>query len=149
MCALLSSVEFWKIALPSIIAIVLAVISHQFAISRQLAEQRRKQRIEYLISSFTALMMYSNNQDKRVASEKLREASISIQFLGTSGQVEMMRTILAGLGAGETVNLDPLIFSLRDDIRRELGIEQVSGPVYWTHPTVEKLESQKQTKKAN
>uniref|UniRef100_UPI001C4FBE76 hypothetical protein n=1 Tax=Crenothrix polyspora TaxID=360316 RepID=UPI001C4FBE76 len=97
MCELFTSYEFWKIGLPALIAIIVAFVSHQLAVSRQFVEQRRKQRIDYLISSFTSLMMYSNNRDKEAVSH-LRDASIAIQFLGTSEQSKLMQEFIGTLG---------------------------------------------------
>jgi hypothetical protein len=135
MCELFTSYEFWKIGLPALIAISVAFVSHQLAVSRQLAEQRRKQKIDYLISSFTSLMMYSNNRDKEAVSH-LRNASIAIQFLGTSEQSKLMQEFIDTLSEGKSAELDPLLFSLRNDIRSELNLEKITGPVYWVHPTI-------------
>ena len=132
---IINSAEFWKIAIPSVAAIVIAFLSHQLAVSRQLAEQRKKQRIEYLISSFKSLMMFSNNPDGTEGAKHLRDATMSIQFLGSKYQVHQIQTILENLKKqDELVELDPLICSLRDELRQELGLEKVAGNVHWTHP---------------
>ncbi len=136
MSVILHSPDFWKIAAPALIAVAIAFASHQLGLSRQLAEQRRKQRIEYLISSFKALMMFSNNQNRDEGAKNLRDAAISIQFLGKPKQVDLMRDIIDRLSSRRDVDLDVLLFSLRDDIRLELKIEPVTGPVYWTHPNL-------------
>lgn len=131
---IINSVEFWKIAIPSLAAIVIAFLSHQLAVSRQFSEQRKKQRIEYLTSSFKSLMMYSNNPDELEGLKHLRDATIGIQFLGSKYQVQQMQTILDKFKAGESAELDPLICSLRDELRQELDLEKVDGNVYWAHP---------------
>ena len=81
-------------------------------------------------------MMFSNNQNRDEGAKNLRDAAISIQFLGKPKQVDLMRDIIDRLSSRRDVDLDVLLFSLRDDIRLELKIEPVTGPVYWTHPNL-------------
>jgi hypothetical protein len=131
--AKLPPVEFWKIAIPALVAILLAMASYQFSVSRQITEQRRKQRVEYLIGAFRSLMLFSNNPDKQAAGENLREAAIAIQFFGTQEQSRALQKFLQEYQRGES-DLDPLLFSLRNDLRKELDLGELIEPVYWTHP---------------
>lgn len=127
-------IEFWKILVPSVIAIVVAVWSHQSAVKRQLAEYRRKQRTEYLISAFKALMLNSNNENLKEAVPALRDAAILIQFMGTQRQVEMLNDVIDKMSKRESASLDPLLSSLRDDIRNELKLGSIESRMFWIHP---------------
>lgn len=136
----ISSIEFWKVVIPAIVAIGIAFLSHQWAVSRQLAEQKKKMRVEYLASSFRSLMMFSNNPRKHEGAEHLREATIAIQFLGNKSQVEMLHGIVDELlKPNGKAELDPLLASLRDELREELNLEKVEGNIYWTHPQEETI----------
>lgn len=131
------SIEFWKIIVPSMIAILVAFGSHQLAVYRQLSEYRRKQRTEYLISAFKALMMNSNNPNIKDAVTGLRDATILIQFLGTQEQSNMMQAVLDKIFNDENASLDELLSSLRDDIRKELNLGKLNSRIYWVHPKID------------
>lgn len=139
---IISSVEFWKIIIPALIAILVAFGSHQLSVSRQIDEQIRKHRIDYLVSSFNNLMMFSNNPDKQEGTKHLRAAAISIQFLGNPDQIEKMRNILDIIlnKPNEVAKLDPLLISLRTEIRNYLDLESISGGIYWIHPRPDNAE---------
>ena len=129
------SIEFHTLFVPATIAIVAAVLSHWFAVSRQLREQRRQERVEYLSDAFKSLMLFSNNPDEKEASKGLRDAAMLIQFMGTPEQSKMLRGIIEDLKNENTASLDPLLASLRDDLRFELSLSSETGePIYWTHP---------------
>lgn len=126
--------EFWKIFIPSLVAIFVAFGSHQLAVYLQLAEYRRKQRTEYLIGAFKALMMNSNNPNMDEAVPALREAAILIQFLGTDDQARLMNDVLEKMLSDQPASLDPLLESLRNDIRKELKLEPIDRSIFWIHP---------------
>ena len=138
MCEIVSfivSPDFLKIFIPSCIAIGVAFYSHKSAVSRQIDEQRRKQRVEYLENAFRSLLMFSNNPNKYEGSANLRNAAISIQFLGTKWQVEQMQELIETLGkSGANFSFDPLLVSLRNELREFLDLGHLDGKVYWTHP---------------
>ena len=137
MLNVLLSADFMKIFVPSIIAITVAFFSHRSAVTRQLNEQRRQERVKYLVSAFRSLMMASNNPNLSEAALSFRDASIGIQFLGTADQAEMMRAAIHKIVNKGDVNLDPLLSSLREDLRAELKLGPLHGtPVYWTHPNL-------------
>ena len=128
-----NSLEFWKIAIPSLIAIVIALVSHQLAVSRQIREQRKKQKIEYLIEAFSSLMSFSNNPNKQEAAVHLRSAAMKIQFMGSKSQDKQMKELIDSLIKKNDFNFDPLLCSLRDELRSELTLEKLEGNVYWVH----------------
>ena len=128
------SIEYLKILIPSIITVLIAFGSHQLAVYRTLSEYRRKQKTEYLISAFKALMINSNNPNMREAVPALRDALILIQFFGSKEQAEMMNEVADVMLSGRCASLDPLLASLRNDIRKELHIEKLDTKIFWLHP---------------
>ncbi|WP_025653071.1 MULTISPECIES: hypothetical protein [Psychrobacter] len=143
--AIFVSIDFLKIFIPAIIAIATAFYSHQSAVKLQINEQKSEQRIDHLKKSFKSLLMYSSNPNKEEAAKHLRDASISIQFMGTKWQVEQMQQLIdSELGTGDSdFSFDPLIASLRDELRESLDLEELEGKVYWVHPIHNELSKNK------
>ena len=128
------NIEYLKILIPFIGSVLIAFLSHQLAVSRTLSEYQRKQRTEYLISAFKALMINSNNPNMREAVPALRDAAILIQFLGSKEQAQMMNEVADVMLSGGAASLDPLLASLRNDIRTELKREKLDTKIFWLHP---------------
>lgn len=129
-----SSVEFLKILVPSVIAILIAFISHQLAKNKEITESRRKHKIDYLLKSYQALMTFSNNPNELESAIALREACITIQIYGSKWQVDQVRKLNDAILKGDNFSLDPLLNNLRDELRNILKLEKVEGNVYWNHP---------------
>lgn len=129
-----TSVEFLKVLVPSVIAILLAFISHQLAKTREINESRRKHKIDYLLKAYQALMTFSNNPNELESAIALRDACITIQIYGSKWQVEQVRKLNDTMRKDGTFELDPLLNNLRDELRNILKLEMVDGNVYWTHP---------------
>lgn len=131
---MLISEEILKILIPSSIAIIVALLSHQLAKSKEIKESRRKHRIEYLLKAYQNLMIYSNNPNQLEQALALREANITIQIYGSKWQVDQVRNLNTALQNKENFSLDPLLNNLRDELRSILKLEKVEGNVYWNHP---------------
>lgn len=135
----LISPDFLKVFVPSIIAIMVARHSHKSAVTRQINEHKLKQRIDHLSNSFRSLLMFSGNLNEEEGSKHLRDALISIQFMGTKWQVEQMQQLIETLNTeGAVFSFDPLLASIRDELRSHLDLEMLQGEVYWCHPTYHK-----------
>ena len=143
--AIFISSDFLRIFIPAIIGIVVALYSHKSAVTRQIDEQKLEQRIDHLKKSFKSLLMFSGNSNKEEAAKHLRDASISIQFMGTKWQVEQMQKLIdSELGKGDpNFSFDPLLASLRDELRKSLDLEELEGKVYWIHPKYNELSESK------
>jgi hypothetical protein len=79
-------------------------------------------------------MMNSNNLNTEESIPALREAAILIQFLGSQEQIDMMQKVMEVMLTGGEASLDPLLASLRDDIRDELRLGRVNSRIFWLHP---------------
>lgn len=138
MCEFLSflvSPDFLKILIPSLIAIGVAFYSHRKAVDRNISEQRKSEKVKSISLAFKSLLLFSKNPNKNEAANGLREAAMIIQTLGTEWQIsEIGKAIEAASGQRALYNLDPLLLSLRNDVRSELDLPLVQGTVYWTHP---------------
>lgn len=127
------SIDFLKIVIPAAIAVAIAFHTYKSAVKLQINERKSEQRIDYLKESFKSLLMYSGNLNKKEALKHLRDASIYIQFMGTKEQVEQMHKLInSELGKGDlNFSFDPLLKSLRDELRESLELEKLEGNVYW------------------
>ena len=70
----------------------------------------------------------------REAVPALRDAAILIQFLGSKEQAQMMNEVADVMLSGGAASLDPLLASLRNDIRTELKREKLDTKIFWLHP---------------
>lgn len=139
--------EYFKILIPAVIAIIVAFLSHQFAKTRELNEERRKHKIDYLLKAYTSLMIHANNPNELERTLALRDAVLTIQIYGSKWQVKELDNILKLIMAGETAELDPILNNLRDELREKLSLGKVEGNIYWVHPSLSLLEKLNQKTK--
>lgn len=97
----IESAKFWEITVPVIFAVLVALVSHQLSVWRQIKEQRKTKKIEYLMSAFHSLMYFSKNPNQNEGAHHLRDASIQIQFLGSESQVNMMKKLIVDMKEGK------------------------------------------------
>ncbi len=104
--------------------------AHRFSASRDRANKRRELRTERLIEIWRQL------ERSRVRTEgsnlaELESAVAEVQLFGTSGQVALVRRFATEMAHRDTASPDDLLEALRNDIREELGLEALSGPILW------------------
>lgn len=143
---MLLSEEFLKILIPALIAIIVAVLSHQLAKTRELNEERRKHKIAYLLKAYTSLMNHTNNPNELEGTLALRDAVQTIQIYGSKWQVNELNRILKLIELNKTADLDPILNNLRDELREKLSLGKVEGDIYWVHPSLSLLEKIKSKK---
>jgi len=123
------------VVVTALIAVTGWVVSHQFSAWRDRLNDRRKQRITYLVSAYQSLARAVARPHLYEANEDLRNALASIQILGTDEQIKLARQFAHDLGGSGQADLEPLLVSLRDDLRSELGVEKVIDSTFfmtWT-----------------
>jgi hypothetical protein len=110
------------------------LISHKLTIERETAAKRRDQHLTYLVPAYQALaklIPYNNAGRLDEIDEELQKAIANIQFFGNAQQIQLVRDFTDNLVRKNIINADPLLLSLRDELRRELGKESVVGPIRW------------------
>jgi hypothetical protein len=123
----------WKALAPATVgALIVAigwVVSHYLNKSRDIAAEKRKTRIAFLIEAYRRLE-YSGNRpllrDSRHVSD-IESALADIQLLGTPTQVDQARNIGLQFSKNGTVKFDPLLHDLRNTLRQELDLEAVDN----------------------
>ena len=112
-----------------IAAAVAAVLAHRLTSQRDQANRRSDLRIEYLVGAYRALAdtahrdLVPNTDHVRAFERGLAD----VQLLGSESQAAMAVGIATQLAKTGQADFDDLLLSLRADLRRELGLEPVSG----------------------
>lgn len=109
---------------------------------RQRENRQETERLKSLVAAYRSLAgsFTPANQDH---TPQLEETLADIVLFGTITQIELSVICANGLKSGESVDFQPLIKSLRSDLRTQLGLEQIpsslvmpaSGPARLSHAT--------------
>jgi hypothetical protein len=98
--------------------------AHHFSARRDLANERRKLRVSYLLEAYRKLERASNRDDLKSYWTDFESAIADIQS-------SLARQFATGMAAHHTASLDELIFDLRQSLRSELELEPVSDKVVY------------------
>jgi hypothetical protein len=108
---------------------------HYFSSRRDLINERRKLRIEYLLEAYRKLERASNRDDIKQYGPEFESAIADIQLLGSPHQVSLAQQFSISMAKSHTAPLDELIFDLRRSLRSELQLEPVSENVVYLRIT--------------
>lgn len=121
----------WQTLVSVIAALISLVVSHQFAAWRDRENKRREQRVNHLVGAFRSLSKANHHPRLYEIAEEVEQAVSDIQFLGNEEQTLAAQEFARQLGAKQTADLDPVLFSLRKELRRELGRVPYDGKLVW------------------
>jgi hypothetical protein len=109
----------------TIIAVAGWVVGHRTNVRRDALQMRKDLRVRYLLDAYRRVEDSTGRslEDVPGAKRAIESASADIQVLGTKAQIAVLLPYLAGFSKGET-RIEPLLKILRDDLRKELGLEQ-------------------------
>ena len=121
---------FSQLAMTFVVAIFGGWLGHLLSARRDLANERRKLRIQYLVEAYKRL----EGSSDRVADQErywpdLESAIADIQLLGTPRQVLLAKQFADDMGQKNVASTDSLIFDLRQSLRSELKIPPVSDRI--------------------
>lgn len=111
------------------------VLSHGFTIHRDRENKRREQRIGYLVTAFRSLAKANNHPRLYEVAADLEQAMCDIQLFGTPEQVALAVQFARDLGTRNYAEMDSLLISLRDSLRRELGARPINDRFQWLRIT--------------
>lgn len=124
--------DYIKILVAVTLAVLGWIVGHWFSSKRTRNQKRRDISIEHLISSYRVLTNeVSHRKETSERAEKLENILSDIQLFGSTQQVTFARKLADEVASGGEFQLDPLINSLRNDLRKELMLSPVSGNVKW------------------
>lgn len=125
----------WKLFAQLMVTFAVAALGwwfgHYFSARRDLANERRKLRIAYLLEAYRKLEGASNRDDLKPYWASFESAIADIQLLGSAHQVALARQFSMRMAKDHTAPLDALIFDLRQSLRSELQLETVSENVVY------------------
>jgi hypothetical protein len=117
------------------VAVVGWWVAHYFSSRRDLTNERRKLRVEYLLEAYRKLERASNRNDIKQYWSDFETAIADIQLLGSPRQVSLARRFAISMAKDSTAPLDDLIFDLRQSLRSELQLELVNENVVYLRIT--------------
>ena len=125
-------VELIKTALTLILVVIGWVITDCLAKRRDIENQKRKIRTDYLVNVFRFLATSVSNRNLSEEDwRKLEDIIADIQLFGTPRQIHLLKTMTRKMVEDDTFDLDPILNDLRDHLRHDLGLESIDGNVHW------------------
>lgn len=103
-------------------------IVHLLSTRRDIKNKQRELRVTYLIEAWRKLE-YASNRKGVDAKEYVERPIADIQLFGTKNQIELTIKIANELAEKQGTNLIGLLTELRQDLRKELNLEQIDTPI--------------------
>ncbi|MFI5398987.1 MAG: hypothetical protein ACHQ9S_25940 [Candidatus Binatia bacterium] len=133
-----------QLVLPAILAAIVAIlgwyVAHRLSTERDVANQRRKLRVQYLIEAYRRLEFVGNRPLTPELAPEFEKAVADIQLFGSLREVQLAREFALGFAKNGTHPLDPLLNELRDDLRAELKLEPVHTNITYLRMAFDKDE---------
>ena len=95
--------------------------------------ERRDKRIPYLIDTYRRLVratQSNSNQGMMTITPELESAIVDIQLFGRRSQVKKAKEFTEALKEGKGATLDSLLSDIRDELRSELRLAKIRGPIF-------------------
>lgn len=111
-------------------AVIGGFVAHRLTVKREVDNARRNQRIDFLLSAYRRLIN-SSNRGRNLSQEyrdDLESALSDIILLGGHKEIEAAQDFMKEMNEGDSGSLDPVIETLRNSLRSELGPEQTVLP---------------------
>lgn len=100
-------------------------VAHTFSSRRDIANERRKLMVGYLLEAYRKLESAANPSDPLLKRTDLESAIADVQLLGSPSQVTMARAFAKTIANDGSGSLDELLFDLRNSLRQELRLESI------------------------
>ena len=124
--------DYLKIFVTIFLAVIGWLVGHYFTTKRDVSNKRRELIIQHLIEAYRIMANEVSHRDKSAERDKKFEDILSdIQLFGSSHQINLVKKLIEELSIGAVVELDPLINSLRDDLRKQLKLRYIEGNIRW------------------
>lgn len=123
-------IDFITYPVTALIVILGWWVVHYFSSKRDRANKKRELVTKHLINAYLILTT-EISQRKQFEIRKLEDIVSEIQLFGSVEQVRLVKELVDCLTQKKAIDLDPLINSLRNDLRDELELERIEGTVLW------------------
>ena len=119
-----------------LVALVGWFVVHGLNARRDRMNHNRQLRTDFLVKAFQKLANAANRHPS-INSQYFRdmEAAVAdIQLFGSRSQIQMVESFTKEFDQEQQASLDPLLNSLRENLRKELRYEPVEANVRWFRP---------------
>lgn len=112
-----------------------AIFTYFFGIKTIIRQKKLDLKTEYLISAWIGLEDASNRSPNE-NHKNIEKAIAMIQLFGSAEQILLSKDFAEKMAKGKGANLNPLLDSLRNDLRKELKLKDVSKLPYISYRTI-------------
>lgn len=121
--------DYIKIIIPVFIVVIGWMVNHYFADKRAVTSRRQDLVIKHLIDTYSTLTsgIFLDGLTTPEKDEKFGAILSGIYLYGSPKQVELARVFGKKMLAEGVYDKNTLVKSLRDSLRNELNLENVSG----------------------
>lgn len=126
------NLDYLKIIITISLAVIGWIVGYYFTTRKDINQKRRDISIEHLINAYRILTTeISHRKETSERNIRLENILSDIQLFGSNEQVELAKELMDTLVSGGEFQLDPLINSLRTDLRKIIGLKRIEGNVKW------------------
>jgi len=111
---------------PLLSAVIGGLIVHVATRRRDALNERRRQRIDYLLKAYRTLTHSAHRDLSAGQAEAFENALSDVVLLGDGDQIRLARKVIVGLATGGKASVDELLVSFRTALRRELNLKNDS-----------------------
>ncbi|ANH81186.1 hypothetical protein A8C56_09505 [Niabella ginsenosidivorans] len=104
--------------------------AHYFTNRRDRIAKRRDISLDHLIKAYRVLAEEISHREN-VENRQLESIITDIQLFGSEEQIMLAHQLAKDAAQNRHFELDPLINSLRKDLRKKLGLSDIKGNVIW------------------
>lgn len=107
---------------PLLAAVVGGLVVHLAARRRDVANERRRQRVDYLVGAYRSLTRAAHRPLSEETAESFEDALSDVMLLGNPEQIRLARDTIDSLAERREASMDSLLISLRNALRQELDL---------------------------
>ena len=124
--------DYIKIIVTILVAVIGWLIAHHFTSKRDVANKQRELSVQHLVNAYRVLTNdVSHREPNDERRKKLENILSDIQLFGSEQQIKLAQQLAIDVAEGKVFELDPLINCLRNDLRKHLGLSSVTGNIKW------------------
>ena len=114
-----------SILIPAVVTILGWAAVHSFNLRSDTIAKRRDLRVQYLLEAYRRLEDNAGRLHALPEVKRAFESAVAdIQLLGTKAQIDALLTFLTHFKDNTGGSIDPVLKLIRDDLRKELNLEQ-------------------------
>ncbi|MCW3789580.1 hypothetical protein [Plebeiibacterium sediminum] len=117
------NLEFWKLIITVAIPTIGWIVGYLLKQKNDIDNAKRNKRIDFLIKTYIKIENCIQRKPSQVGKD-LEDIVAEIQLMGNVQQVNLVKKFANDISEKNSADLEPLLISLRNDLRRELKLEK-------------------------